>query len=80
MPSSPPPLPPVDELFDELSGENLGHLKKNIVQRNVAEKKFGDEKNSCTEKLPNLPPPKYLMVRPLVAEASPNVCSHSLYI
>ena len=40
MPS--PPLPPlVDELFDGLSGKNfLGHLKKNIVQRNVAEKKF----------------------------------------
>jgi hypothetical protein len=32
-----PPLPPVDEL----SKKNfLGHLKKNIVQRNVAEKKF----------------------------------------
>jgi hypothetical protein len=30
-----------DELFDGLSGKNfLGHLKKNIVQRNVAEKKF----------------------------------------
>jgi hypothetical protein len=42
--------PPVDELFDGLSGKIfLGHLKKNIVQRNVAEKKiiykqFGDEK------------------------------------
>jgi hypothetical protein len=33
--------PPVDELFDELFGKNfLGHLKKNIVQRNVAVKKF----------------------------------------
>jgi hypothetical protein len=33
--------PSVDELFDELSGKIfLGHLKKNIVQRNVAEKKF----------------------------------------
>ena len=47
----------------------LGHLKKNIVQRNVAEKKilasnWGMKKNSCTEKLPN-PPLKYLMVRPL---------------
>jgi hypothetical protein len=35
------PPPPVDEVFDELSGKIfLGHLKKNIVQRNVAEKKF----------------------------------------
>ena len=35
------PPPPVDELLDELSGKNfLCHLKKNIVQRNVAEKKF----------------------------------------
>ena len=46
----------------------LGHLKKNIVQRNVAEKKilasnWGIKKNSCTEKLPN-PALKYLMVRP----------------
>ena len=33
--------PPVDELYDGLSGKNfLGHLKKNIVQRNVAEKKI----------------------------------------
>ena len=56
--------PPVDELFDGLSGKNiLGHLKKNIVQRNVAEKKilasnWGMKKNSCTEKLPNPPPPQ----------------------
>ena len=47
----------------------LGHFKKNIVQRTVAEKKilasnWGLKKNSCTEKLPN-PPLKYLMVRPL---------------
>jgi hypothetical protein len=40
----------------------LGHLKKNIVQRNVAVKKilasnWGKKKNSCTEKLPNPPPP-----------------------
>ena len=55
--------PPVDELFDGLSGKNfLGHLKKNIVQRNVAEKKILAsnlvmKKNSCTEKLPNPPPP-----------------------
>ena len=39
----------------------LGHFKKNIVQRNVAEKKilasnWGLKKNSCTEKLPNTPP------------------------
>jgi hypothetical protein len=38
---SPPSPHPVDELFDGLSGKNfLGHLKKNIVQRNVAKKKF----------------------------------------
>ena len=55
------PPPPVDELFD--GRENfLGHFKKNIVQRNVAEKKilasnWGIKKNSCTEKLPNPPPP-----------------------
>ena len=41
MHSSPSPPPPVDELFNELSEKNfLGHLKKNIVQRNVAEKKI----------------------------------------
>jgi hypothetical protein len=51
----PPPLP------NGLSRKNfLGHLKKNIVQRNVAEKKilasnWGIKKNSCTEKLPNPP-------------------------
>ena len=41
MLSSPHPTPPpVDELFDELSVKIfLGHLKKNIMQRNVAEKK-----------------------------------------
>ena len=55
--------PPVDELFYGLSGKNfLGHLKKNIVQRNVAEKKilasnWGMKKNSCIEKLPNPPLP-----------------------
>ena len=55
-------FPPVDELFDRLSVKIfLGHLKKNIVQRNVAEKKilasnWGMKKNSCTEKLPNPPP------------------------
>jgi hypothetical protein len=33
--------PPVDELFDGLSGKIfLGQFKKNIVQRNGAEKKF----------------------------------------
>ena len=59
----------LNELFDGLSGKNfLGHLKKNIVQRNVAEKKIlgsnlGMKKNSCTEKLPN-PPLKYLMSVP----------------
>jgi hypothetical protein len=48
---------------NELSGKNfLGHLKKSIVQRNVAEKKilasnWGMKKNSCTEKLPTPPPP-----------------------
>ena len=53
----------------------LGHLKKNIVQRNVAEKKilasnWGMKKNSCPEKLPKAPPPlKYLTVRPLVIDA-----------
>ena len=37
----PPQPPPVDELFDGLSGKNFfGHLKKNIVQRNVTEKKL----------------------------------------
>jgi hypothetical protein len=57
-----PPPHPVDKLFDALSGKTfLGHLKKNIVQRNVAEtksscKQLGVEKNSCTEKLPNPPP------------------------
>jgi hypothetical protein len=65
----PQPPPPVDELFDGVSGKKfLDHLKKNIVQRNVAEKKilasnWEMKKNSCTEKLPN-PPLKYLMVRP----------------
>jgi hypothetical protein len=45
------------------AGKNfLGHLKKNIVQRNVAEKKiiasnWGMKKNSCPEKLPTPPPP-----------------------
>jgi hypothetical protein len=72
-----PPFP-VDELFEELSGKNfLGHLKKNIVQRNVAGKKilasnWGMKKNSCTEKLPNLPL-KYLMVRPLGSSMLPTV-------
>jgi hypothetical protein len=48
--------------LDGLSRKNfLGHLKKNIVQRNVAEKKilasnWGMKTNSCTEKLPNPPP------------------------
>ena len=47
---------------------HLGHLKKNIVQRNVAEKKilasnWGMKKNSNTEKLPNTPL-KNLMVHP----------------
>jgi hypothetical protein len=47
-----PSPPPVDELFDGLSVKNfLGHLKKNIVQRNVAKKKilasnWGMKKNS----------------------------------
>ena len=61
----PPPLPPPSTNFlIRLSGKIfLGHLKKNIVQRNVAEKKiiaskWGMKKNSCTEKLPNPPPPQ----------------------
>jgi hypothetical protein len=50
------PPPPVDELLDELSGKKfLCHLKKNIVQRNVAEKKFlqqlGDEKKFVHRKI-----------------------------
>jgi hypothetical protein len=52
--------PPVDELFDGLSGKKFLVIKKNIVQRNVAEKNilasnWGMKKNSCTEKLPNPP-------------------------
>ena len=72
----PPPPLPVDELFDVLSGKNfLGHLKKNIVQRNVAEKKilasnWGMKKNSCTEKLPNPPPPPQISNGPSLNQAS----------
>ena len=67
-----PPPPPRRRTFRGTFRKNfLGHLKKNIVQRNVAEKKIlasnsGMKKNSCTEKLPNPPPLKYLMVRPLL--------------
>ena len=56
--------PPVDELFDGLSGKNfLGNLKKNIVQRNVAEKKnsckqLGDEKKFVHRKIAQTPPPQ----------------------
>jgi hypothetical protein len=63
--------PPVDELFDGLSGKIfLGHLKKNIVQRNVAEKKilasnWGMKKIRAQKNCPPPPPLKYLMVRPL---------------
>jgi hypothetical protein len=46
----------------------LVHVKKNIVQRNVAEKKFlqamGDEKKFVHRKIAQTPPLKYLMVRP----------------
>ena len=54
--SSPPPRRTFRKNF-------LGHLKKNIVQRNVVEKKilasnWGTKKNSSTEKLPNPPPQK----------------------
>jgi hypothetical protein len=73
MPSPPPPPPRVDEL----SGKNfLGHLKKNIVQRNVAEKKmiasnWGMKKIRAQKNCPTpLPPHKYLMVRPLLANFS----------
>ena len=64
------PPPPRRRTFRRTFRKNfLGHFKKNIVQRNVTEKKilasnWGLKKNSCTEKLPN-PPLKYLMVRPL---------------
>jgi hypothetical protein len=55
MSSTPPPR---RRTFRE---KFLGHLKNNIVQRDVAEKKilasnWGMKKNSCTEKLPNPPP------------------------
>jgi hypothetical protein len=55
--------PPVDELFDGLSGKIfLGHLKKNIVQRNVAEKKilasnWGMKKIRAQKNCPTPPPP-----------------------
>jgi hypothetical protein len=56
------PPPPFDELLDELSGKNfLGHLKKNIVQRNVA---IGGWKKIRAQKNCPTPPLKYLMVRP----------------
>ena len=77
MPSLPPP-PSTNFSTDCPAGKNfLGHLKKNIVQKNVAEKKilasnWGMKKNSCTEKLPN-PHLKYLMVRPLV-KINYNLC------
>ena len=71
MTPPPPPPPPRRRTFRRTFRKNfLGHLKKNIVQRNVAEKKilasnWGLKKNSCTEKLPN-PPLKFLMVHPLL--------------
>ena len=67
--TSPPP-PPRRRTFRRTFRKNfLGHFKKNIVHRIVAEKNilasnWELKKNSCTEKLPN-PPLKYLMVRPL---------------
>ena len=71
MTSPPPTPPPRRRTFRRTFRKKfLGHFKKNIVQRNVAEKKIlasnlGLKKNSCTEKLPN-PPLKYLMVHPLL--------------
>jgi hypothetical protein len=70
-------------LTEELCGENfLGHLKKNIVQRNVAGKKilasnWGMKKNSCKQlgdekkfvhrKIAQPPPPPQISnVRPLL--------------
>ena len=58
MPSSPPRRRTFRGTFRK---NFLGHFKKNIVQRNVAEKKilasnWGMKKNSFTEKLPNPPP------------------------
>jgi hypothetical protein len=56
------PPPPVDELFDGLSGKIfLGHFKKNIVQRNVAEKKilasnWGIKKIRAQKNCPTPPP------------------------
>jgi hypothetical protein len=52
-------------LTEELCGENfLGHLKKNIVQRNVAEKKilasnWGMKKIRAQKNCPNPPPSKH---------------------
>jgi hypothetical protein len=58
----PSPSPLVDELFDGLSGKKiLGHFKKNIVQRNVAEKIFlqaiGGGKKILAQKNCPTPPP-----------------------
>jgi hypothetical protein len=53
-----PPPPPVDELFDGLSG------KRNVAEKKILASNWGMKKNSSTEKLPN-PPLKNLMVRPL---------------
>ena len=82
--SSPPPSPlppPRRRTFRRIFQEKFFRSsKKNIVQRNVAEKKilasnWGMKKNSCTEKLPNPPPPlKYLMVRPLTAPVISQIC------
>jgi hypothetical protein len=58
--SLPPPTPPVDERFDELSGKNfLGHHKKyrakECCKKKILSSNWGMKKNSCTEKLPNPP-------------------------
>ena len=57
-----PPPPPRRQTFRRTFRKNfLGHLKKNIVQRNVAEKKYsckqlGDEKKFVHRKIAQPPP------------------------
>ena len=60
LPPTPPP-PPVDELFDELSGENfLGYLKKyrakECCRKKNSCKQLGDEKKFVHRKIAQLPP------------------------